>query len=128
KNVLGDHTVLTDDDGRFSLRGVAPGVRTIYAQSAVAGKGEAQVTLREGDELLELQVRLSASLETDDAEFSRTTGSVALAFAQSEHGPVITSVPTNGEAERAGLRAGDIVSHIDGALVSGSRAAHELLR
>ena len=128
KNALGEHTVLTDDEGRFTLHGLAAGARTIYAQSAVAGRGQAPVTLREGDNAVDVQVRLDSSLDPDDVEFSRSAGSVALALRPGVSGLVIASVPANGEAERAGLRVGDVVSLIDGTQAAGLAAARNLLR
>lgn len=128
KNVLGDQTVVTDEHGRFTLRGLPPGSHTLHVQSALLGRGSADVTLREGDDAVDVSIVIDSALEADDAEFSRAVGSVALSIGMVAGRLVITAVPANGEAERAGLRLQDVLLAIDGSEITSAAAARHSLR
>lgn len=113
KGSLEDEVVLTDDNGLFVLSGVAPGESTLYAQSALAGKGKLRVNVPEGG-LDGVVLELTSSLKEDGSDFSPSVGSVALGLSGSGGKIAITSVPLGGEAERAGLQVGDEISAVEG--------------
>jgi hypothetical protein len=114
KAAVDEEVVLSDEQGRFVLTGVTPGVVVVYAQSAIAGKGQARIEALEDRDLEGVVVTLTVPIGDEDSDYSSATGSVALSFRSKGGALLIVDVPAGGEAERAGLRGGDAVSEIDG--------------
>lgn len=126
KIALEETVVLTDDSGRFVLSGVAPGNVTLYAQSALAGKGETRLVVAEsGAE--GVVIELSSPPKEDGTDFSPSVGSVALGLTRKSDVIVVTSVPAGGEAERAGLVVGDELRGVDGVAPTSVGNARTLL-
>lgn len=126
KAAVDEAVALTDDEGRFVLTGLAPGEVTLYAQSALAGKGQTRVSVGEqGAEGVVLE--LTSPLKEDGSDFSPSVGSVALGLSKQGDAIVVTSVPSGGEAERAGVVVGDVLRHVDGVAPKGVGNARTLL-
>lgn len=126
KGAMDEEVVLTDDAGRFVLTGLAPGEVTLYAQSALAGKGQVRINISESG-LDGVVVELGSPLKEEGSDFSPSVGSIALGLGQKAGKLTVTSVPSGGEAERAGIRTGDVVGSIDGVVPKGSGHARTLL-
>lgn len=126
KGSLDEEVALTDDAGRFTLNGLAPGELTLYAQSALAGKGKLRVEVGEAG-LDDVVIELSSPLKEDGSDFTPSVGSVALGMSNKDGKLTVTSVPSGGEAERAGIRSGDVIVGIDGMVPKGSGQARTLL-
>ncbi len=116
--------VTTDDEGRFKLRGVAPGNVEIFAFSTTRGRGSLQVAVLPGDVLEDLSVELSA-YEAD--EITPDQGGFAVTFGERDDADsvvvVLVAVSPESEAQRAGLQAGDVLVSVDGSRVRSMRAA-----
>ncbi len=113
KAAIDEDVVLTDEQGRFVLSGVAPGKVVLHAQSAIAGKGQLRIDAEEGRDVEGLVLTLTVPISDEESDFS-SVGSVALSLKSKGGAISIMGVPAGGEAERAGLRAGDSVRQIDG--------------
>jgi protocatechuate 3,4-dioxygenase beta subunit len=126
RGALDEEVVLSDDAGAFVLHGVAPGSVTLFAQSALAGKGQLQLDVPEsGAE--GIVIALDSPLKEDGSEFNPSVGSVALGLSARAGEIVVTSVPAGGEAERSGLSVGDVIRSIDGTVPKGVGQARGLL-
>ncbi len=117
-------SVTSDDEGRFTLRGVAPGSVTVHAVSPAKGRGALQVLVEAGDELDDLTLELS---EEAPEEVLPDRGGFAVTFGERDEAGgvavVIVDVAPESEAERAGLEAGDILLSVDGQRVRSMGAA-----
>jgi protocatechuate 3,4-dioxygenase beta subunit len=107
---------VTDDRGRFRLSGVSPGTATLEAYAAGAGRGSARaVAVSSGRPATGVRIRLSG--RTDDDE-SAATGNVAVTLGERGAGQgleiVVVNVAAASEAERSGLRSGDVLETLDG--------------
>ncbi len=107
--------VLSDADGHFLLRGVHPGTALISAQSAAAHGSARALEVRSGRTTRGLRIQLSTASVEDP---SLATGNVAVALGERGVPPdlevVVMGVAEASEAERAGLRAGDVLNAVDG--------------
>jgi hypothetical protein len=105
----------TDAAGHFELGGVAEGRQTIEAVSALAGRGKTQVDVRAG----RVTDRVRIVLSPKEGEDTPEGGNVAVTLGERGSGStleiVVVTVAPSSEAERAGLRAGDVVVGVDGA-------------
>lgn len=126
KGSLDEEVALTDDAGSFTLTGLAPGELTLYAQSALAGKGQVRVSVGEAG-LDGAVIELSSPLKEDGSDFSPSVGSIALGMRNKDGKLEVTTVPSGGEAERAGIRVGDVVVSIDGVVPKGTGHSRTLL-
>lgn len=117
KGSIDEEVVLTDDAGGFVLTGLTPGEVTLFAQSAIAGKGNLRLALSEAG-VEGVTIELTSPSKEDGSEFDPSVGSVALGLSQRSEGVAVVSVPAGGEAERAGLQVGDVVRQVDGIAVS----------
>ncbi len=120
--------VLSDGDGHFVLTGVHPGTALVSARSA-AGRGSARaLDVSSGRTTRGLRIQL-ATAPSDDS--SLAPGNVAIALGERGAAPdlevVVISVAEASEAERAGLRAGDVLSALDGERPSSMGAARARL-
>jgi membrane-associated protease RseP (regulator of RpoE activity) len=105
----------TDGNGRFVLEGVAEGVHVLDALSSVAGRGQARdVEVQSGRVTDGVRITLTPSGGDDLVE----GGNVAMTLGERGTGAeleiVVIAVAPSGEAERAGVTAGDIIAGIDG--------------
>jgi protocatechuate 3,4-dioxygenase beta subunit len=104
----------TDSKGRFKLNGVAPGNVEIEAYAAGVGRGRKSTAVTSGRTTSGVRIELVPSAQADEPPLG---ASVAITLTQ-RSGPdgaefVITHVASGSEAERAGLRAGDLILAID---------------
>jgi hypothetical protein len=109
-------TALTDSEGRFSLKGVAPGTHRLEAIAAVVGRGSsAPVEVQSGRLTEDVRIVLSSPVADDDG---LATGGVAITLGERGQGEdleiVVIQVAEGSEAERGGLEAGDVITVVDG--------------
>ncbi len=122
-------TAVSDSEGRFTLSGVRPGVHRVEAIAAVVGRGSVsgvRVEARRTTEDVELTLKGAAS--DDD---SLASGGLAVTLGERGSGSaleiVVVQVAEGSEAERAGLREGDLLLAVDGAAASDMRDARARL-
>ncbi|HVJ14123.1 MAG TPA: carboxypeptidase regulatory-like domain-containing protein [Polyangiaceae bacterium] len=109
-------TAVSDGEGRFSLKGVRPGMHRLEAIAAVVGRGSsAAVEVRGGSVTDGVRIVLSTPVGDDDA---LTSGGVAVTLGErrADDGVevVVVQVAEGSEAERGGLQAGDVILAVDG--------------
>lgn len=118
-----DDTVLSDRDGAFQLSGLAPGQHTIHAYANAIGRGRISVTVQAGDAQTDL--RLPLTEPQAEAELDVNGGGVAVTLGEKDSAGgvrvVIAEVTPRSEAERAGLRRGDVIRRVDGTEPDGMR-------
>jgi protocatechuate 3,4-dioxygenase beta subunit len=108
--------VVTDAKGRFQLVGVSPGKVDVEAYAVDVGRGIARgVTVGIGRPTTGVTIRLQPVASQDDPTI---TGSVAVTLGERGSGDqlevVVVQVAAASEAERAGVRAGDVIFGVDG--------------
>ncbi len=107
-------TAVSDGEGRFSLKGVKPGVHRLEAIAAVVGRGmSAAVEVRAGRATDDVRIVLSIPVGDDHA---LSSGGVAVTLGERRGGTevVIVQVAEGSEAERGGLQVGDVILAVDG--------------
>ncbi len=109
-------TTVTDAEGHFTLKGVKPGTVRLEAISAVIGRGiAAGIEVHSGRTTEDVRIVLNAPVSDDE---SLASGGIAVTLGErggSEGNEVvIVQVAEGSEAERAGLRVGDVLIAIDG--------------
>ncbi len=113
---LPEGTVQTDADGAYKLHGIEPGAHTLHAYAAGKGRGSSQVELDGGDHVDDVQIQLDDS--TEGGELDVSGGGLAVTLGEKDRGKrvsvVLVQVAEGSEAERAGLRRGDVLKSIDG--------------
>lgn len=125
RNAGGGASTTTDEDGHFVLKGLPSGELTLGALAPTRERGSLRITLEPGQELQGLTLQLGD--EPELVEIGSQSGGVAADFGETEvEGAtrvVLQSVQPGSEAERAGLRAGDVITDVDGASVSSAGQA-----
>ena len=121
--------VETDEAGRFELRDLPPGRATLSAYAPGVGRGSVQgVTVTAGEQTTGLELRLRPSHaemgSTAPANVAVTLGERTL---HDELEVVIVNVAAGSEAERAGVRVGDVLWSVDDEVVIGMAEAREAL-
>jgi len=111
--------VETDARGRFELRGLAPGRVTLSAYSTGYGRGSLpDVELRAGEGATGLLIELEPSRSGGEPP---PPANVAVTLGERRSGDeldvVIVNVAAGSEAERAGVRSGDVLWSVDDELV-----------
>ena len=111
--------VETDALGRFELRGLAPGRVTLSAYATGYGRGSlSAVELRAGDGATGLVIALEPSRAGAEPP---PPANVAVTLGERRAGDelevVIVNVAAGSEAERAGVRSGDVLWSVDDELV-----------
>jgi protocatechuate 3,4-dioxygenase beta subunit len=105
----------TGPDGRFTLQGVPAGRTKISAYAVGSGRGERVVAVEAGETSADVELRLRGG--ESDAE-SAALANVAITLGERDRKArgevVIVDVAASSEAERAGLREGDVLLRIDG--------------
>lgn len=128
RGALAPGVALTDDAGRFTLRGVAAGEVEVVAISAHGGKGSTQLSVGAGEVLDGLTVELSAPAELEEIDVAR--GGLAVTFGERDVARgvevVIVDVGLGSEADRAGLQQDDVLLRVDGQGVRSMRAARSM--
>jgi protocatechuate 3,4-dioxygenase beta subunit len=106
-------TAVSDALGNFRLSPVAIGKVTLYAVAPGVGQGHSEVIEVQRDRDRDsVTIVLKDALE-DEAELA-TGSSVAVTLSAVSGLVLVTQVAAGSEAERAGLRAGDEISLVDG--------------
>lgn len=120
--------VVTDIKGHFSLSGVSPGKVTLSAYAPDVGRGSASAEVSAGRPTTGVRIRLSEREPDDDPTVG---GSIAITLGERGSGDdvevVVVQVAAGSEAERAGLRPGDVIYAVDGVDVTGMRDARARL-
>jgi hypothetical protein len=107
---------VTDRKGKFLLGGVAPGKLDLEAYAPDVGRGVAHgIEVVSGRTTTGVRIRLTAARTDGDPAVG---ASLALTLGERGSGDdleiVIVQVAAGGEAERAGIRAGDLLLSVDG--------------
>ena len=111
----GEEGAVSDLEGRFVLRGLAPGVHEVFALSRAHGRGSVKVRVEAERKPNEIRIALMPD-DVDRGDARAAAIAVALDEPPRDGSRlVIRAVAPHSEAERAGLRAGDMLLHIDGA-------------
>jgi hypothetical protein len=121
--------VETDAQGRFELRDLAPGVLSLSAYAASAGRGRLPgVRVSAGEPATDLEIVLRA---THAGREPSAAMNVAVTLGErrvgSELEVVIVNVAAGSEAERAGVRPGDVLWSVDDEVVADMADARQLL-
>jgi protocatechuate 3,4-dioxygenase beta subunit len=108
---------VTDVRGRFRLSAVAPGNHVIQAHASGVGRGVARnIVVDSGRTASGIKIRLVRGLEPVEPA---STGGVAVTLGERGSGPdleiVVVHVAPGSEAERGGMRVGDVIEGVDGA-------------
>ena len=109
---------VTDVRGRFRLAAVAPGTHALQAYASGVGRGSAHnVVVDSGRTAGGIKIRLIRGAEPVEPASS---GGVAVTLGErgsgSELEVVVIHVAPASEAERGGLRVGDVIEGVDGAV------------
>jgi hypothetical protein len=121
---------LTDEQGRFVLEDLEPGAATIEAYRFGLGRGSASgVEVRAGDTVRDVRLAIAADLEASAPSSAPGSLAVTLGELDATRGPafMLEHVPYGGEAQRAGLLAGDELLGIDGHPLESLASARERL-
>jgi hypothetical protein len=120
---------VTDARGRFRLAGIAPGTHELEAYAAGVGRGVARnVAVDGGRGTSGVKIRLIRGAEAAEPASS---GGVAVTLGERGSGPdleiVVVHVAPGSEAERGGLRVGDVIENVDGVAPASMNAARSRL-
>lgn len=105
---------VTDAEGRFVLQGLGPGVHEVHALSRAHGRGVVRVRVE--SERTPDAIRIPLRLDDEEGRGGHAA-SIAVALEERQGGApvlVIRAVAPQSEAERAGLRPGDVLVDVDG--------------
>lgn len=119
--------VTTDRKGRFLLSGLSEKIK--YIESFKVGylrNGVSNVNIQAGRRTDEVRIELEEDVNPAPFAF-RASGSLAVTLGESAEGIVFEHVPLGGEAQRAGILAGDVLRRVDGNRVRGLERARRLL-
>jgi len=121
--------VETDDGGRFELSGLEPGELTLSAYAAGVGRGSLQgVTIASSERTTGLEIRLvSTNIEAEPSAMANVAVTLGERTVGSEIEVVIVNVAAGSEAERAGVRQGDVLWSVDDEAVADMADARKLL-
>lgn len=124
-------SAITDAQGAYELRNVAPGSHEVYAEHRIAGVGRGYRPVRVDalEEVADVDVRLSGRA-SDDAS---TPGSgivrgVAIDVEDADDGVRVRWIAPMTAAELSGIRLGDVLVSIDGEAVESALQARGLLQ
>jgi hypothetical protein len=121
--------VETDTQGRFELRDLPPGEVVLSAYAANVGRGSLPGVRVSGDEpVTDLEIRLTASnVEREPSALMNVAVTLGERSAGAELEVVIVNVAAGSEAERAGVRPGDVLWSVDEEVVADMADARQLL-
>jgi hypothetical protein len=120
----------TDGLGRFVLKDLEPGATSIEAFKAGWGRSALEnVEVRARDSVREIRITLSKEANAANASAAPASLAVTLSETNSRHGiaVMLAHVPYGGEAQRAGLLAGDQLMTVDGLPVRSLEHARQKL-
>ncbi|MCC7539684.1 MAG: carboxypeptidase regulatory-like domain-containing protein [Deltaproteobacteria bacterium] len=112
-----DGVAVTDARGRFLLRGVEAGERTVRARHRVAGEGaSAPLRVAPGETVDDVRVTLAAPESAEGARGDDATdgAQVAIGVEERDGRVVVSDVVPDSAAAEAGIRAGDVLVAVDG--------------
>ncbi|PKN32193.1 MAG: hypothetical protein CVU63_20025, partial [Deltaproteobacteria bacterium HGW-Deltaproteobacteria-20] len=120
--------VATDEKGRFRLGGIAEGDVTLEGYAPGVGRGkEDRIAVRKERTTTRVRIRLEpAGGKAGPAVVAGVA--VTLAAPASGSGALVTGVSSGSEADRAGIRVGDMIVRIDGVVPDDERDAMHRLR
>lgn len=121
--VTPEGSTLTDLSGHFILNGLAPGRASLGAFAPAVGRGELpQVEVVSGRTAQGLRLVLSNSPDQEDSD---SAANLALSLGERGTPPevFILQVASGSEAERAGLRAGDVIESVEGSRPNSAKEA-----
>ncbi len=122
--------VLTDDRGRFTLRGVQPGAVRVSAVGPTGDRGDAELSAEPGDEKADVDIALAPA--DGESEVDVHTAGLAVTFGERDAAGgvevVVVDVVADSEAERGGLLRGDVVKRVGGQRAGSMRVARSLTR
>jgi hypothetical protein len=121
--------VETDERGHFELRGLEPGRQTLSAYAAGVGRGSLDgVSITSGERTEGLEIRLEPThAESEPAAVANVAVTLGERLAGREREVVIVNVAAGSEAERAGVRRGDVLWSVDDDVVADMADARALL-
>jgi hypothetical protein len=121
--------VETDANGRFDLRGLAPGQVVVSAYASGVGRGSVSgVRVVAGEPVSDLQIRLVPThVEREPSALANVAVTLGERTVGSELEVVIVNVAAGSEAERAGVRQGDVLWSIDDEVVADMADARQML-
>jgi hypothetical protein len=121
--------VETDDGGRFELSGLEPGRVALSAYASGVGRGSLDdVTISSGERTTGLEIRLVAThAEAEPSAIANVAVTLGERQVGGEIEVVIVDVAAGSEAERAGVRQGDVLWSIDDEVVADMGDARALL-
>jgi carboxypeptidase family protein/PDZ domain-containing protein len=110
--------VETDASGHFELRGLTPGRVTLSAYASGAGRGQlADVVVTANEPTTGLRIRLSAHAESARSGPANVAVTLGERHSGADLEVVIVNVAAQSEAERAGVRQGDVLWSVDDEVV-----------
>jgi hypothetical protein len=121
--------VETDERGRFELRGLEPGRLALSAYAAGVGRGRLDdVVISSGERTAGLEIRLVAThAEAEPNAVANVAVTLGERGAGDDLEVVIVNVAAGSEAERAGVRQGDVLWSVDDEVVADMADARSLL-
>jgi hypothetical protein len=121
--------VETDKSGRFELRGLEPGRQTLSAYAAGVGRGQLDdVLITSRERTTGLEIRLAPTgAESESPALANVAVTLGERGVGAELEVVIVNVAAGSEAERAGVRQGDVLWSVDDQVVADMADARVLL-
>jgi hypothetical protein len=104
----------TNVKGEFAVRELPAGDEALSAYHAELGRGQIGVHLEAGSKTRDLRIVLHAEPGAGKGALVRSSVAVTLGETASPHEVLLAAVAEGSEAERAGLRAGDVLLEVDG--------------
>jgi hypothetical protein len=121
--------VETDARGRFELRGLEPGRVSLSAYAAGVGRGSLDnVVITSGERITDLSIRLIPThTDTEPQAIANVAVTLGERLVGGDLEVVIVNVAAQSEAERAGVRQGDVLWSVDDEGVADMADARALL-
>ena len=111
---VAEASTLTDVHGNFVLSGLPSGGISLEARAEGLGRGRVRLEANPGQAGTTVRITLSLSTAPDEATNTVAPASVAITLGDGPDGISVLHVAAGSEAERAGLRSGDLLKRVDG--------------